>query len=149
MRCQRPTGWQAAADAQPSFEKGCSQMLVKLAMQRFGTLGVKSRQNQWGGGSAGHKVDLPLFAKWIFLKVHFNDILTSVPTPGSENAAQTKLLALTIDEGSVKARRGPPIDAQADMSWPVWAGVVPLALMPGQPITDDLVPADMTNGKPA
>jgi hypothetical protein len=70
------------------------------------------------------------------------------PANDKERAA-TKLLALTIGEGSVKARRGPPIDSEEDLSWPVWAGVLPLALTPGEPIIDALVPPGMTNGKPA
>jgi nitroimidazol reductase NimA-like FMN-containing flavoprotein (pyridoxamine 5'-phosphate oxidase superfamily) len=60
----------------------------------------------------------------------------------------TKLLALTIAEGSVKSRQGPPGDVEGDESWPVWAGVLPYALTAGEPIADDLVPPGMVTAKP-
>lgn len=64
------------------------------------------------------------------------DRCAAIRPANAKELAATKLLALTIDEGSVKLRRGPPIDAAEDMSWPVWAGVVPLALIPGEPVAD-------------
>jgi nitroimidazol reductase NimA-like FMN-containing flavoprotein (pyridoxamine 5'-phosphate oxidase superfamily) len=72
-----------------------------------------------------------------------------VRPPNEKERCATKLLALAIDEGAVKMRRGPPIDAADDLSWPVWAGVLPLALTPGKPIDDDLVLPGVIAGKPA
>jgi uncharacterized protein len=46
---------------------------------------------------------------------------------------KTLVLALQIDEGSAKVRTGGPIDDEEDMDLPVWAGVVPLRLTPGEP----------------
>jgi hypothetical protein len=46
------------------------------------------------------------------------------------------VLAVPIVEASAKVRRGPPIDDEADYAWPVWAGVVPLRLLPGEPAPD-------------
>ena len=42
------------------------------------------------------------------------------------------MLALPLDEASVKIRTGPPIDGERDLSWPAWAGVIPLALTSGR-----------------
>ena len=47
----------------------------------------------------------------------------------------TAVLALPIEEASVKVRTGPPLDDGDDLAWPVWAGVVPLVTTAG-----DLVP---------
>jgi len=69
------------------------------------------------------------------------------PTTDKEINA-TKLLALTISEGSVKSRKGPPGDADGDETWPVWAGVVPLTLTAEEPVADAHVPSGMILGRP-
>ena len=51
----------------------------------------------------------------------------------------TTLLRLPIDEASAKVRSGPPQDAEDDLGFPVWAGVVPLALAAGLPEDDPLL----------
>lgn len=48
----------------------------------------------------------------------------------------TKVLELPIEEASAKVRQGPPRDDEADLAWPAWAGVVPLALAAGAPHAD-------------
>ena len=50
---------------------------------------------------------------------------------------QTLVLRLPIEEASAKVRTGPPSDDEEDYALPVWAGVLPLALTPSAPITDD------------
>jgi len=45
----------------------------------------------------------------------------------------TTLLALPIEQFSVKTRSGPPDDPAGDREAPVWAGVVPLTLQAGKP----------------
>ena len=45
----------------------------------------------------------------------------------------TSLLTLPIKQFSIKQRSGPPDDAAADLAAPIWAGVVPLKLTPGEP----------------
>jgi hypothetical protein len=40
-------------------------------------------------------------------------------------------------EVSAKVRSGPPGDAAADYQLPVWAGELPLKLVPGEPVPDD------------
>ena len=60
-------------------------------------------------------------------------------TPKELNA--TSLLALPIDSFSVKSRMGPPNDSKSDLDAQVWAGVVPLELIAGEPVdTPDLLP---------
>jgi nitroimidazol reductase NimA-like FMN-containing flavoprotein (pyridoxamine 5'-phosphate oxidase superfamily)/GNAT superfamily N-acetyltransferase len=56
-----------------------------------------------------------------------------VRAPSRAELQQTLVLALPLDEASVKIRTGPPLDAAADQSWPAWAGVIPLALQAGPP----------------
>ncbi len=45
----------------------------------------------------------------------------------------TALLALPIDTFTTKVRSGPPDDPAADVDAPVWAGVVPLEMVAGEP----------------
>jgi nitroimidazol reductase NimA-like FMN-containing flavoprotein (pyridoxamine 5'-phosphate oxidase superfamily) len=49
----------------------------------------------------------------------------------------TRLLRLRIDEASAKIRSGPPSDDAADLDWPAWGGVIPLALSAGAPVADE------------
>ncbi len=49
---------------------------------------------------------------------------------------QTLVLAIPIEEASAKVRTGGPVDDEADYALSVWAGVVPLALTPQEPIPD-------------
>ncbi|MDR3435663.1 pyridoxamine 5'-phosphate oxidase family protein [Telmatospirillum sp.] len=72
-----------------------------------------------------------------------------VRPPNDKELAATRLLAMTIDEGSVKVRSGPPIDSPDDLSWPVWAGVLPLSLAIGHPIADDQMTVEISAGRPA
>ncbi len=61
--------------------------------------------------------------------------------PSDKENRATKLLALAIDESSAKTRSGPPGDEDFDMDLDVWAGVIPIAVSAGEPITDpDLKP---------
>ncbi len=48
----------------------------------------------------------------------------------------TSVLRLPIAEGAVKVRTGGPIDDEADLTWPVWAGHVPLTTAFGAPVPD-------------
>ncbi len=57
--------------------------------------------------------------------------------PADDGEVRTTLvLRLPIDEGSAKVRTGPPKDDPEDMDLPVWAGVVPLRTVHGDPIQD-------------
>lgn len=48
----------------------------------------------------------------------------------------TTALAIPLAEASAKVRSGGPADEPGDMGLPVWAGVLPLHLQPGDPIPD-------------
>jgi nitroimidazol reductase NimA-like FMN-containing flavoprotein (pyridoxamine 5'-phosphate oxidase superfamily) len=58
------------------------------------------------------------------------------PMTDKEEAA-TKVVAIPLDEVSVKVRTGPP--GRVD-DWPVWTGVIPLAQAAGSPVGDGPVP---------
>lgn len=58
-----------------------------------------------------------------------------------QELAGTSLVEVEIVDCSVKSRSGPPKDHPDDLAWPTWAGVVPLAQVPGTPIpAADLAP---------
>jgi nitroimidazol reductase NimA-like FMN-containing flavoprotein (pyridoxamine 5'-phosphate oxidase superfamily) len=56
------------------------------------------------------------------------------PTPSELKA--TTILRLPLDVASAKVRTGPPKDEEADYALPVWAGVIPLELVAGEPEPD-------------
>ncbi len=56
------------------------------------------------------------------------------PTPAEMTA--TTVLAISLDETSAKVRSGPPVDEDGDLALGVWAGVVPLRTVAGDPIPD-------------
>jgi uncharacterized protein len=51
----------------------------------------------------------------------------------------TTVLAVPIDEASTKIRSGPPKDDEEDYARDTWAGVIPLRVVPGEPIADPLL----------
>jgi nitroimidazol reductase NimA-like FMN-containing flavoprotein (pyridoxamine 5'-phosphate oxidase superfamily) len=54
--------------------------------------------------------------------------------PNRKELKGTRVLALAIDEASAKVRTGPPVDDEEDLDMDVWAGVVPLELVPSPPV---------------
>jgi uncharacterized protein len=60
--------------------------------------------------------------------------------PNEGEIKGTTILALSLDEASAKIRSGPPTDDDADLGFPVWAGVIPLALSAAAPVADEGVP---------
>ena len=64
--------------------------------------------------------------------------------PTRKELAATAVLELPLEEWSVKIGDGPPEDDPADLDAPVWAGVIPLVVVPGEPVDapDLQVPAD-------
>lgn len=82
--------------------------------------------------------------RWVALEA-----LTEQLAPGSWSAtrlpdrkelAKTAVLALDLAEASVKIRTGPPGDEERDLALPVWAGVLPLRTVVGEPEPDPLLP---------
>jgi nitroimidazol reductase NimA-like FMN-containing flavoprotein (pyridoxamine 5'-phosphate oxidase superfamily) len=59
-----------------------------------------------------------------------------VRLPTETELKATTVLALPLAEVSAKVRSGPPKDDAEDYQLPIWAGVVPLTIIPGAPITD-------------
>ena len=59
--------------------------------------------------------------------------------PSEAELAATAIVGFSLDECSAKVRTGPPEDAEADYELPVWAGVLPLPVTPGEPIADPRV----------
>jgi nitroimidazol reductase NimA-like FMN-containing flavoprotein (pyridoxamine 5'-phosphate oxidase superfamily) len=57
--------------------------------------------------------------------------------PNERELKATTVLRLPIEEFSAKVRQGPGVDDEADYGFPVWAGVLPLGIRPGEPIADD------------
>ncbi|NIH84929.1 pyridoxamine 5'-phosphate oxidase family protein [Amycolatopsis granulosa] len=84
-------------------------------------------------------------------KVHGLRALTEHLTPGSwdharavnaKELASVAVLALDLEEASVKIRAGEPVDDPEDMdSHHIWAGVVPVRTTFGEPIPADYLPA--------
>ncbi len=56
--------------------------------------------------------------------------------PSEREMNATSVVKMALDEATVKVRSGPPADLAKDMDLPIWAGVIPLALEPGAPVTD-------------
>jgi nitroimidazol reductase NimA-like FMN-containing flavoprotein (pyridoxamine 5'-phosphate oxidase superfamily) len=63
--------------------------------------------------------------------------------PSRKELAATLVLALPLTEWSVKVSDGPPTDEPEDLDLPVWAGVVPLREVAGDPM-----PAPDLRGSP-
>jgi len=59
-----------------------------------------------------------------------------VRPPTATELKATSILRMPLDEASAKVRTGPPQDEADDYEWPVWAGVIPLALTVGDPVPD-------------
>jgi hypothetical protein len=57
--------------------------------------------------------------------------------PSEGEIKGTTILALGLHEASAKVRRGRPTDDEDDLSFPVWAGLVPLELAPQSPVSDE------------
>jgi len=48
----------------------------------------------------------------------------------------TRVVRMPLDEVSAKIRTGPPKDQADDLGLDVWAGVIPLSVVPGRPAAD-------------
>jgi nitroimidazol reductase NimA-like FMN-containing flavoprotein (pyridoxamine 5'-phosphate oxidase superfamily) len=56
-----------------------------------------------------------------------------VRMPSDKEMKETTILAIPLDEASAKVRTGDPKDPDQDLDLPVWAGVLPLRQVPGEP----------------
>ena len=62
--------------------------------------------------------------------------------PDRRELAATTVLRLPLAEVSVKVRSGPPVDEPEDLALAHWAGVLPLATVPGPAVPAPELPAD-------
>jgi uncharacterized protein len=67
-----------------------------------------------------------------------------VRTPTDQELKGTSVLALDLAEASAKIRTGGPKDDPEDYALPIWAGVVPMRVVAGDPLPD----AKLTEGIP-
>jgi len=63
--------------------------------------------------------------------------------PNELELKATSVLKLPIEEASAKVRVGDPKDDEEDYEMNIWAGVLPLSVVPGEPIDD----SRLVNGK--
>jgi uncharacterized protein len=68
--------------------------------------------------------------------------MPDVREPSNKELRGTLVLALPLDECSVKVRTGGPKEEPEDMDLPVWAGVIPVTTAYGLPIPDDDLAGD-------
>lgn len=76
---------------------------------------------------------------------HVAPIWDTARAPSALDLKKTLVLAVPLAEASAKVRGGDPIDDDADMDGPHWAGVVPLITTWGTPYTA----ADLRSDAPA
>lgn len=58
--------------------------------------------------------------------------------PNDDELRQTLFLKIPLDEASAKVSTGQAEDPEADYELDVWAGILPLRTVPGEPIADPL-----------
>jgi uncharacterized protein len=63
--------------------------------------------------------------------------------PNARELKATSILALPLNEASAKVRSGPPKDEDAGHGLATWAGVLPIAITYGAPISDPRLPRDV------
>jgi uncharacterized protein len=63
-----------------------------------------------------------------------------VRAPHEHELKATTVLSVPLVEVSAKVRGGPPLDDEEDYAMNVWAGVIPLRAVAGEPISDPRLP---------
>lgn len=63
-----------------------------------------------------------------------------VREPTEQELRATTVLSMPLVEASAKIRTGPPLDDEEDYELQVWAGVIPLRLVAGEPVSDVRLP---------
>lgn len=59
--------------------------------------------------------------------------------PTKKELDVTSVIAIGIEDAAAKIREGDPKDDKRDYELPIWAGVIPLAQVPGEPVADSLL----------
>jgi nitroimidazol reductase NimA-like FMN-containing flavoprotein (pyridoxamine 5'-phosphate oxidase superfamily) len=73
---------------------------------------------------------------------------TDARPPSDKELRGTTVLALPLNELSVKVREGGVLDEPEDYELDVWAGVIPLVVTPGEPIPDPAMSDDAPGTPP-
>lgn len=63
-----------------------------------------------------------------------------VREPTEQELKATSVLVLPLEQVSAKVRTGPPLDDEEDYELAVWAGVIPLRVVAGEPVADPRLP---------
>jgi len=56
--------------------------------------------------------------------------------PNDDEVRQTTFVRVQLDEASAKVSEGFPEEPEADLALDIWAGILPLQMSPGEPISD-------------
>ena len=62
---------------------------------------------------------------------------SEVRPPSATELLATRVLAVSLEEASLKTRAGGPKDDEEDYALPCWAGVLPLRTAAGEPVPDE------------
>ena len=65
--------------------------------------------------------------------------------PSDVELLATQVVAMRIEDFSVKVRTGGPVDELEDLGLPVWAGVLPFSVVNGEPLPEPSLPAGATS----
>ncbi len=57
--------------------------------------------------------------------------------PSESELEATTVIAIPLDEASAKVRNGPVDDEDEDYALPIWAGLIPMSTVYGEPIPDE------------
>ncbi len=69
--------------------------------------------------------------------------LQDIRPPTRKELNATAVIRFPLSEVSAKLRSGPPVDDEEDYALPIWAGELPLALVPGKPVPDPRLRSDV------
>jgi len=94
----------------------------------------------FGRATAVEQREAKLAALFAFSEQVIPGRWNEVREPNEAELKATTVLTLPLVEVSAKVRTGPPLDDEADYEMGVWAGVLPLKLTAGAPISDPRLP---------
>jgi uncharacterized protein len=93
-----------------------------------------------GNGTAVEDPEAKLERMLALVEKFIPDRLPDLRPLTDAELASTLLVSIPLDEYSVKIRTGDGSDTAADRALPVWAGELPLRVVPGEPVPDRHVP---------
>ena len=86
--------------------------------------------------------------KLVALKAVSDQIISGrweeVREPNEKELKATSVLCIPINEASAKVRTGPPVDDREDYDLDVWAGELPLKVVPQDPVPDPQLKKDIS-----